>query len=42
MKRILKSKRNISRHYKVVAYGTYEGGCFGASCYVNDCKTNPC
>lgn len=42
MKRVLKSKRLVAKHNKVIAYGTFEGGCYGSSCYTTVCKTNPC
>lgn len=42
MKRSLKSKKIIAKFNKIMAYGTFESGCFGASCYLSDCKTNPC
>lgn len=42
MKKSLKSKRAIANSNKIMAYGTFEGGCFGSSCYPNVCKTNPC
>lgn len=42
MKRTLKSKKSIAKHSKIMAYGTFEGGCFGQSCYPVVCHTNPC
>ena len=42
MKKCLKSKKINANFSKIMAYGTYEGGCFGASCYTETCKTNPC
>ena len=40
MKKVLKSKRQYRKNNEILAYGTYEGGCYGKNCFITSCQTD--